>query len=66
VLAGGHIYVTSEDGITTVFKAGLKFETVAENAVNEFVLSSIAVSDGQIFLRSSAHLYAIGQRRAAP
>ena len=65
VLAGGHIYITSEDGITTVFKAGPKFEQVAENALNEFVLSSVAVSDGQIFLRSSAHLYAIGQRRPA-
>ena len=65
VLADGHIYITSEDGITTVFKAGPKFEQVAENAVNEFVLSSVAVSDGQIFLRSSQHLYAIGQRRPA-
>jgi outer membrane protein assembly factor BamB len=64
VLAGGHIYITNEEGVTTVFKAGPKFEAVAENAVNEFVLSSVAVSDGQIFLRTSGHLYAIGQRRA--
>jgi outer membrane protein assembly factor BamB len=64
VLAGGHIYITNEEGITTVFKAGPKFEVVAENAVNEFVLSSVAVSDGQIFLRTSGHLYAIGERQA--
>ena len=64
VLAGGHIYITNEEGITTVFKAGPKFEIVAENAVNEFVLSSVAVSDGQIFLRTSGHLYAIGERQA--
>jgi outer membrane protein assembly factor BamB len=64
VLAGGHIYITSEEGVTSVFKAGPTFELVAENAVNEFVLSSIAVSDGQIFLRTGQHLYAIGQRRA--
>ena len=63
VLAGGHIYITNEEGTTTVFKAGPKFEVVAENAVNEFVLSSVAVSDGQIFLRTSGHLYAIGNRR---
>ena len=63
VLAGGHVYITNEEGVTTVFKAGPKFEVVAENAVNEFVLSSVAVSDGQIFLRTSGHLYAIGQRR---
>jgi len=63
VLAGGHIYITSEDGTTTVFRAGPTFEVVAENAINEFVLSSVAVSDGQLFLRGSGHLYAIGSRR---
>jgi outer membrane protein assembly factor BamB len=64
VLAGGHIYITSEEGVTTVFKAGPTFAPVAENAVDEYVLSSIAVSEGQLFLRTSKHLYAIGQRRA--
>jgi hypothetical protein len=37
---------------------------VAENSVDEYVLSSIAVSEGQLFLRTSKHLYAIGERRA--
>ena len=63
VLADGKIYVTNEEGITTVFSAGPKFEVLAENAFDEFVLSSPAVSDGQIFIRTSGHLYAIGQRR---
>jgi hypothetical protein len=26
-------------------------------------LSSVAVSDGQLFLRTTGHLYAIGQRK---
>jgi outer membrane protein assembly factor BamB len=64
VLADGHIYITSEDGVTSVLKAGPTFAPVAENAVDEYVLSSIAVSEGQLFLRTSKHLYAIGQRRA--
>ena len=63
VLADGKIYVTNEEGITTVFSAGPKFEVLAENAFDEFVLSSPAVSDGQIFIRTSGHLYAIGQRK---
>ena len=50
----------SEDGVTSVFTAGPKFELLSENAVNEYTLSSVAVSNGQIFLRTAAHLYAIG------
>ena len=61
VLADGKIYVTSEDGVTSVFAAGPKFELLAENAMNEYTLSSIAVSNGQLFLRTAGHLYAIGK-----
>jgi outer membrane protein assembly factor BamB len=63
VLADGHIYVTNEDGLTSVYKAGAKFELVASNAMNDYCLSSIAVSDGQLFLRTSTHLWVIGERR---
>jgi len=63
VLADGRIYVTSEDGVTSVFTAGPKFQVVAENAVNEYTLSSVAVSNGQIFLRTDRHLYAIGRKQ---
>jgi outer membrane protein assembly factor BamB len=62
VLADGRIYVTSEDGLTSVLKAGPAFEVLAENAVDEYTLSSPAVSGGQIFLRTDKHLYAIGPR----
>ncbi len=61
VLAGGNIYVTSEDGVTSVFAAGPVFKLIAENAIDEYTLSSIAVSKGQIFLRAEKHLYAIGK-----
>jgi outer membrane protein assembly factor BamB len=63
VLADGKIYVTSEDGLTSVIKAGPQFEVLAENELGEYTLSSPAVSDGQIFIRTSGHLYAIGQRK---
>jgi outer membrane protein assembly factor BamB len=62
-LADGKIYVTSETtGLTSVFRAGPKFELLAENPTNEYTLSTIAVSDGQLFLRTDNHLYAIGKR----
>ena len=62
VLADDKIYVTNEDGLTTVVKAGPKFEVLAENALNDYCLSSPAISDGQIFIRTTQHLYCIGKR----
>jgi outer membrane protein assembly factor BamB len=62
VVAGGRVYVTSEDGVTTVFQAGPEFKIVAENDLADYTLSSPAVSDRQIFLRTAKYLYCIGQR----
>ena len=63
VLADGRIYVTNEAGLTTVFRTGPEFEVVAQNALDDYCLSSPAISDGQIFIRTTGYLYAIGQRR---
>ena len=61
MLADGKIYITSEDGMTSVFRAGPKFELLAENEMDDYTLSSIAVKDGQIFLRTAGWLWAIGK-----
>jgi outer membrane protein assembly factor BamB len=65
VLADGKIYITDEDGVTTVFRSGPKFELVSENDLQDYTLSSPAVSDGQIFVRTASFIYAIGRRQAA-
>ena len=65
VVAGGRVYVVSEDGVTTVIEAGPVFKVLAENDLADYTLSSPAVSDGQIFLRTTKFLYCIG-KRAAP
>jgi len=65
VLADDKIYVTNEDGLTTVVKAGPKFEVLAENALNDYCLSSPAISAGQIFIRTAQHLYCIGNQTKA-
>jgi len=62
VLADGKIYVTNEDGLTAVIQAGPKFEVLAENPLNDYVLSSPAISGGQIFLRTGQFLYCIGKK----
>ncbi|MGE3510793.1 MAG: PQQ-binding-like beta-propeller repeat protein, partial [Vicinamibacterales bacterium] len=63
VLADGRIYITDEDGVTTVFQAGPSFVKLAENDLQDYTLSSPAVSEGQIFIRTATFLYAVGQRR---
>ena len=63
VLADGKIYVTNEDGVTVVVKAGPVFQVLAENDLDDYTLSSPAISDGQIYIRTSKFLYAIGSRR---
>ena len=66
VLADGKLYVTNEDGLTSVVRAGPKFEVLAENDFDDYTLSSPAISDGQIFIRNTAELWAIGKRTARP
>ena len=62
VLADGKLYITSEnEGMTSVFTAGPKFEVVAENPLDDYCLASPAVSNGQIFIRTDKFLWAIGK-----
>jgi outer membrane protein assembly factor BamB len=70
VIGDGKLYVSSEEGVTTVLAAGPEFKVLAENEIVEsenpvYMLSSIALSDGQIFLRTQGHLYCIGKRTPA-
>jgi outer membrane protein assembly factor BamB len=61
-MGDGKLYITNEDGLTTVVRAGPKFEILAENNFDDYTLSSPAISDGQIFIRTTGALWAIGQR----
>jgi len=65
VLADGKLYISNEDGLTTVLRAGPKFEVISENQLDGYTLSSPAISEGQIFLRTDKFLYVVG-KRAAP
>ena len=61
VLADGKVYAVSEDGSTTVFKAGDKFEILSVNKLNNYTLASPAIAKNQIFIRTSEYLYCIGK-----
>jgi hypothetical protein len=69
ILADGKIYVTTEEeGLTTVYRAGPKFEILSTNSLlgdcSPYCLSTVAISEGQIFLRTSSYLWAIGERKS--
>ena len=64
VLADGHLYITNEDGVTSVVKAGPEFQLLAENEFDDYTLSSPAVSGGNMYFRTTKYLWAIGSRRA--
>ncbi len=66
VVAGGRIYATNEEGVTTVLAAADSYRVLAENAIGEYTLSSLAISDGRIFLRTAGHLYCIGGSGSPP
>ena len=48
----------------SVYRAGPKFELLAENKMDDYTLSSIAVKEGQLFLRTAGWLWVIGQRKS--
>jgi len=60
ILADGKLYATSEDGVTTVYRAGREFEILAKNSLPGYTLSTPSVSDGHLYIRAGSTLYAIG------
>lgn len=65
VTAGGLVYFLSDEGVTTVVKPADKYEEVAKNSLGEACYASPAISHGQLFLRGTSHLYAIGSKEVA-
>jgi outer membrane protein assembly factor BamB len=60
VFADGRIYFQNEAGTTFVVKAGIKYELLATNDIEERTLASLAPTDGAVFIRSESHLWRIG------
>jgi outer membrane protein assembly factor BamB len=63
VAADGKIYLSNEDGEIAVVSAGSTFRRIAINSMGELLMATPALSDGVMFVRTSASLVAIGNRR---
>lgn len=62
ILADGRIYGTDQQGTTHVFRPSTSgYEPLASNPLGEPGNATPAVADGQIFIRTFAHLYCIAQ-----
>jgi outer membrane protein assembly factor BamB len=59
LLADGKIYITGEDGTTTILKAGPVFEVLGTAKLDGFTLASPVAVDNQIFIRAGEYLYCI-------
>ena len=63
VAADGKIYLSSEDGEVLVVAAGREFKQIAKNSMGELLMATPALSEGVLYLRSSASLFAVGRPR---
>ena len=62
VLADGRVYFLSEAGETAIIEANPKYSGIlATNSVGERCQASMAISRGNLFIRSDKHLFCIGK-----
>jgi hypothetical protein len=63
VLAGGKLYVPNQAGDVFVLRASPTFELLACNSVKERTNASLAVCDGQLFLRTEKSLWCFAEQK---
>ena len=63
IAADGRLYFANEDGDVIVARAGRKYEELAKNQMKEVIMSTPAISDGLIVVRTLGHVYGIGAAR---
>ncbi len=62
IAADGKLYFTTEEGSIVVARAGAEYEELARNEMNEICMSTPAVSDGVLVVRTLKHVYGLGEK----
>lgn len=57
------VYFTNSEGLTTVVAAGGSFHEISRNPLEEETMASMAAAGGELFIRTEAHVFAIGAPR---
>ncbi len=63
LLAEDKLYVVNQGGDSFVLKASPKFEVLATNSIPETTMASLAMSNGEIFIRTHKNLWCIGKTK---
>ena len=63
VAGDGKIYFVSETGEVIVLRSGRAPAVMARNDIGERLMAGLAISNGQLFIRSDDRLFAIGKAR---
>lgn len=63
VRAGDRLYFTDQRGTTLVLAADPKYKVLTVNRLSEHTNSSIAISQGDVFIRTWKHLWCIGTEK---
>jgi outer membrane protein assembly factor BamB len=63
VASGDRLYVLCQNGDTHVFAASPKYQLLATNRLGEYTNVSIAVSGGELFIRTWDHLWCISEKK---
>ena len=61
IASDGRIYVSDNDGMTFVVKAGREFELLSTNNLGERITASPAISGNELFYRTDSHIYCVGE-----
>ncbi|MEZ6066165.1 MAG: PQQ-binding-like beta-propeller repeat protein [Planctomycetaceae bacterium] len=62
VYADGKLYFASEEGKVSVVAPGDEFQLLAENELADGIMSSPAIADQSLLIRTKTHLYRIAQK----
>lgn len=61
IVAAEKIYITADDGLTSILPAKPRFEVIAQNPLGEKVQASPAVWNDHLLIRGEHHLFCIGK-----
>jgi outer membrane protein assembly factor BamB len=62
IAADGRLYFANEDGDVYVARAGRTYQELAKNEMKEIIMSTPAISDGVVIVRTLNHVYGIGEK----
>jgi outer membrane protein assembly factor BamB len=59
VAAGGRVYLSNNDGVTFVIRAGREFQLLSTNNLGERITASPAVSGKDLYYRTDSQVYCL-------